>query len=130
VAPNLCYRWSKEFREAGKKRLVGDTTRASTEVTELRKENARLKQVVAETVLENRRLTKDLTHVETATAQETGRIGLSGANRILDQYEVLAQRRQGTARTSRASIVTTGENTFRFRTGCSRSAPLIRYRFS
>jgi transposase len=63
LAPNLYYRWSKEFLEAGKKRLVGDTTReaTSTEVTELRKENARLKQVVAEVVLENRLLKKSVT---------------------------------------------------------------------
>ena len=48
--PNLYYRWSKEFLEAGKKRLVGDTTReaTSTEVTDLRHENGRLKHVVAE----------------------------------------------------------------------------------
>ena len=54
--PNLYYRWSKEFLEAGKKRLVGDTTReaTSTEVGGLRKEVAQLKQVVAELVLENR----------------------------------------------------------------------------
>jgi transposase len=60
LAPNLSYRWSKEFLEAGKKRLVGDTTReaTSTEVTELRQENTRLKQLVAETVLENRLLKK------------------------------------------------------------------------
>jgi transposase len=66
LAPNLYYRWSKEFLEAGKKRLVGDTTReaTSTEVTALRQENARLKQVVAETVLENRLLKKSLTAVD------------------------------------------------------------------
>src|SRR5215469_2420466 len=60
LAPNLYYRWSKEFLEAGKKRLVGDTSReaTSTEVIALRQENARLKQVVAETVLENRLLKK------------------------------------------------------------------------
>ena len=54
--PNLYDRWSKEFLEAGKKRLVGDTTREATsnEVTELRKDVALLKQVVAELVLENR----------------------------------------------------------------------------
>ena len=47
---------SKEFLEAGKKRLVGDTTREATssEVTDLRQENGQLKQVVAEMVLENR----------------------------------------------------------------------------
>ena len=58
--PNLYYRWSKEFLEAGKKRLVGDTTREATssEVTDLRHENGRLKQVVAEMVLENRLLKK------------------------------------------------------------------------
>ena len=43
--PNLYYRWSKEFLEAGKRRLVGDTTReaTSTDVTDLRQENSRLK---------------------------------------------------------------------------------------
>ena len=63
MAPNLYYRWSKEFLEAGKKRLVGDTTREATssEVMALRKENARLKQLVAETVLENRLLKKTAT---------------------------------------------------------------------
>ena len=63
LAPNLYYRWSKEFLEAGKKRLVGDTTREATssEVMALRKENARLKQLVAETVLENRLLKKTAT---------------------------------------------------------------------
>ena len=56
LAPNLYYRWSKEFLEAGKKRLLGDTTReaTSTEVQDLRRENSRLKLVVAELVLENR----------------------------------------------------------------------------
>ena len=61
--PNLYYRWSKEFLEAGKKRLVGDTTRdaTSTEVTDLRSENGRLKHVVAELVFENRLLKKGVT---------------------------------------------------------------------
>jgi transposase len=63
LAPNLYYRWSKEFLEAGKKRLLGDTTREATapEVKTLREENARLKQVLAETVLENRLLKKTVT---------------------------------------------------------------------
>ena len=63
LAPNLYYRWSKEFLEAGKKRLLGDTTREATapEVQGLRDENTRLKQVLAETVLENRLLKKSLT---------------------------------------------------------------------
>ena len=63
LAPNLYYRWSKEFLEAGKKRLLGDTTREATapEVKTLRDENVRLKQVLAETVLENRLLKKNVT---------------------------------------------------------------------
>jgi|TARA_B100001971_G_C17815671_1_gene346338 transposase len=61
--PNLYYRWSKEFLEAGKKRLLGDTTReaTSTEVAGLRQDVAELKQVVAELVLENRLLKKSVT---------------------------------------------------------------------
>ena len=63
LAPNLYYRWSKEFLEAGKKRLLCDTTREATapEVKSLRDENGRLKQVLAETVLENRLLKTSLT---------------------------------------------------------------------
>ena len=63
LAPNLYYRWSKEFLEAGKKRLLGDTTREATapEVKTLRDENVRLKQALAETVLENRLLKKSVT---------------------------------------------------------------------
>ena len=50
IVPNLYYNWSKEFLEAGKKRLQGDTKRqaTSTEVTDLRKENQHLKQLVAD----------------------------------------------------------------------------------
>ncbi len=61
--PNLYYRWSKEFLEAGKKRLLGNTTReaTSTEVADVRKDVAELKQVVAELVLENRLLKKSVT---------------------------------------------------------------------
>ena len=61
--PNLYYRWSKAFLEAGKKRLLGDTTReaTSTEVADVRKDVAALKQVVAELVLENRLLKKSVT---------------------------------------------------------------------
>ena len=56
IVANLYTRWSKEFLEAGKRRLLGDTQReaSSSEVHDLRKENARLKELVAETVLENR----------------------------------------------------------------------------
>jgi transposase len=60
IVQNLYYRWSKEFLEAGKKRLAGDTTRAATsdEVRELRREATALKEVVAELTLENRLLKK------------------------------------------------------------------------
>ncbi len=63
IVANLYYRWSKEFLEAGKKRLQGDTQRqaSSDEVGLLRKENARLKELVAETILENRVLKKSIT---------------------------------------------------------------------
>lgn len=47
------YKWNKEFLEAGKKRLSGDTTREATsdEVAELRKENLRLKEMVVDLML-------------------------------------------------------------------------------
>lgn len=53
ITESLFYKWNKEFLEAGKKRLSGDTTREATsdEVSELRKENARLKEIVADLVL-------------------------------------------------------------------------------
>jgi transposase len=60
---NLYYRWSKDFLEAGKKRLSGDTMREanSDEVVDLRKENTNLKQAVAELYLRNDWLKKSLT---------------------------------------------------------------------
>ena len=60
ISPNLYYKWSKEFLEAGKSRLAGDTKREATssEVSALRQENEQLKQVVAELVLKNRALKK------------------------------------------------------------------------
>lgn len=60
LAPNLYYRWSKEFLEAGKKRLLGDTKREASapEVKGLQDENDRLKHALAETVLEVRLLKK------------------------------------------------------------------------
>jgi transposase len=59
---NLYYRWSKEFLEAGKKRLSGDTMReaGSDEVKELRSESAQLKEALAEAMLENRLLKKSV----------------------------------------------------------------------
>ena len=63
IAANLYYRWSKDFLEAGKKRLAGDTVReaTTTEVKDLRSENRELKEVVAEMTLKNRVLKKNLT---------------------------------------------------------------------
>jgi len=60
IHQNLYYRWSKEFLEAGKKRLTGDQEREanSDEVKELRRENTRLKEALAEEMLENRLLKK------------------------------------------------------------------------
>src|SRR5215468_8535528 len=60
IVQNLYYRWSKEFLEAGKKRLAGNTARAATsdEVKALRQEASALKEVVAELTLENRLLKK------------------------------------------------------------------------
>ena len=63
IAQNLYYRWSKDFLEAGKKRLAGDTVRAATsdEVNDLRREAMALKEVVADLTLENRVLKKSVT---------------------------------------------------------------------
>ena len=60
--PNVYYRWSKEFMEAGKKRLAGDTVREATsdEVKELRAEAAALKETLGEMVMENRLLKKSV----------------------------------------------------------------------
>jgi transposase len=62
INANLYYRWSKEFLEAGKKRLAGDTTREATsdEVKELRAEASALKEIVAELLMENRLLKKSV----------------------------------------------------------------------
>ncbi len=58
--PNVYYRWSKDFLEAGKKRLSGDTVREATsdEVKELRAETSALKETLGEVVMENRLLKK------------------------------------------------------------------------
>jgi transposase len=63
ISQNLYYRWSKEFLEAGKKRLAGDTAREATsdEVRTLRREAGALKEVVADLTLENRLLKKSMT---------------------------------------------------------------------
>ena len=64
IAESLYYAWSKEFLEAGKRRLAGDTARAATtgEVMKaLRQEARSLKEVVAEQALELRLLEKSMT---------------------------------------------------------------------
>jgi len=66
INPNLYYKWSKDFLEAGKKRLQGDTVREanSDEVTSLLAENDQIKQLVAEISLKNRVLKKSLNGLE------------------------------------------------------------------
>jgi transposase len=62
INANVYYRWSKEFLEAGKKRLSGDTARQATsdEVKDLRAEAAALKEALAESVMETRLLKKSM----------------------------------------------------------------------
>src|SRR5450432_1097647 len=62
IAQSLYYTWSKEFMEAGKRRLAGDTARAasSDDVKSLRQEAAALKEVAADLMLENRLLKKSM----------------------------------------------------------------------
>ncbi len=66
IVPNLYYRWSKDFLEAGKKRLQGDTVREanSAEVNGIKQENDQLKQLAAELLLKNRVLKKSLNGLE------------------------------------------------------------------
>src|SRR6056297_3963930 len=62
ISESLYYTWSKEFLEAGKQRLAGDTARQATspEVKDLRSESSALKEVVADLTLENRLLKKSM----------------------------------------------------------------------
>lgn len=62
ISESIYYRWSKEFLEAGKSRLLGNTRRQATsdEVKELKSENEQLKQLVAELMLKNRVLKKSV----------------------------------------------------------------------
>ena len=63
IAESLYYKWSKEFLEAGKRRLSGDTERQATspEVKELRSAVLALKECVADLTLGNRLLKKSMT---------------------------------------------------------------------
>ena len=65
IAESLYYKWSKEFLEAGKRRLSGDTERqvTSPEVKDLRSEALALKECVADLTLDNRLLKKSMTGV-------------------------------------------------------------------
>jgi len=62
INQDLYYRWSKDFLEAGKKRLAGDTVRAATsdEVKEIQAQTRQLKELVAELMIENRLLKKSV----------------------------------------------------------------------
>ena len=62
IAQSMYYSWSKEFIEAGKQRLAGDTARAATtdEVKDLRRETRVLKEIVAEQTLDLRLLKKSM----------------------------------------------------------------------
>lgn len=66
IHPTQYYKWSKDFLEAGKKRLTGDTIREANtlEVNTLRVENDELKQLVAELSLKVKVLKKSLTGLE------------------------------------------------------------------
>ena len=66
ISPNLYYNWSKEFLEAGKRRLMGDTKReaSSPEVNNLRHENSELKHAVADLTLSVRGLKKSISGFE------------------------------------------------------------------
>jgi len=70
IAASMYYGWSKEFLEAGKRWLAGDTARAATsdEVKNLRRESTALKEVVADLTLENRLLKKSMTEGEPKSA--------------------------------------------------------------
>jgi transposase len=62
INSNVYYRWSKEYLEAGKKRLSGDTAREATsdEVKQLRCEATTLKEILAELLMGNRLLKKSV----------------------------------------------------------------------
>ena len=62
ISPGIYYKWSKDFMDAGKRRLTGDTMREAntSEVKELKDENRSLKELVAELSLDNRDLKKNL----------------------------------------------------------------------
>jgi transposase len=72
INPNVYYKWSKEFLEAGKKRLQGDTVREATssEVEDLKKENEQLKVLVAEQALKIRTYRKSLSGLDSDSGDQ------------------------------------------------------------
>jgi transposase len=79
INQNLYYRWSKDFLEAGKKRLAGDTAREATsdEVKQLRSEASALKEAIADLTLDNRLLKKACSRMGT-TRHEVSSLGEAG----------------------------------------------------
>ncbi len=73
ISQSIYYKWSKEFPEAGKRRLAGDTARAAStgEVKDLRRKTRDLKEVVAEQTLELRLLKKSMTVDGKTTNRDT-----------------------------------------------------------
>ena len=80
ISQGIYYKWSKDFMEAGKRRLAGDTARAATtdEVKDLRREARDLKEVVAEQTLELRLAQKKHDRGMGATTNEVSRIREAG----------------------------------------------------
>jgi transposase len=66
INDSIYYKWSKDFLEAGKKRLSGDTERNAnaSEVQDLKKENDNLKKALADLYLHNDLLKKSLTGLD------------------------------------------------------------------
>jgi transposase len=62
ISQGIYYKWSKDFMDAGKRRLTGDTMREAntSDVKDLKQENSSLKELVAELSLDNRILKKNL----------------------------------------------------------------------
>lgn len=62
ISQGIYYKWSKNFMDAGKRRLTGDTMREAntSDVKDLKQENSSLKELVAELSLDNRILKKKL----------------------------------------------------------------------
>ena len=90
IAESLYYKWSKDFLDAGNKRLSGDTARQATssEVKELRQEASDLKEALAETLLENRLLKKSI-------ITDGGDIDVSVRNIDTQRHEVPCIRKAG-----------------------------------